>query len=207
LDETSLNGDGYRYEAIIGHGNTVVDLELTTTASHHFWKAPDTVKETEYASDMATNGGVEVSDSQADSGVAVELATQNEWVSWHVGVMDPGVYTVRFWVADVDETATFEIAVYDLNTGTVTSVVEANLTPARAGYNPAYELEFTADGVMDIAFQVTKTDTGADEVRVDRIQYEAQLATFLAGGTLTVEGVVDGSPTNAGEDVQVNVWY
>lgn len=206
-DITNLNGIVYRDEVVRGHGNTVIDVPLDSTGTYFSWAAPLVIEASEYAVNMFTDGGTEVSDTFAESDLAVELNAQNEYVTWYVGVLDPGVWKVYFYVADQDQSCTFEVAVYDLNSGTVTSVVELNVSDNRIAYAPAYELEFTADGVMDLTFQVTKTDTGTDRVRVDRIAYEALLDVFLQGETLTVEGVVTGSPTSTGEDVQVNVWY
>lgn len=206
-DITNLNGIIYSSEVVRGHGNTIINVDLDSAGTYFSWAAPEVISDSEYAVNMFTNGGTEVSDTFAENDLAIELNAQNEYVTWHVGVLEPATYVVDFYVADQDQSCTFEVAVYNINTGTVTSVVELNVSDNRLAYAPAYRLEFTADGIMDLTFQVTKTDTGTDRVRVDRIAYAVLLDKFLAGETLTVEGVIDGTPTNAGEDIQVNVWY
>lgn len=209
----SLNGLVYGTEEVRGHGNTIINVKLQTVTAtpsselYYYWAAPSVVSDKEYAVNMVTVGGTVVSDTFGEIDSVVELNAQNEFVAWYPGFLEAATYKVRYYVADVDQNSTFDVEVFDLVTGTVTAVIEQTVTDHRQSYEPAFELEFTTDGSKNIALQVTKTSNDTNRVRVDRIEYEAVLDSFLAGETLTVEGVIVGSPTNTGENVQVNLWY
>jgi hypothetical protein len=156
------------------------------------------------AEDATPGGGDQVSDAVATNDVAQELNAQTEVCEWNIGTLGAGDYTAKFWVRDLQGTADFDIAVVDEPS---TDIIRTNITLHRSTYEPAFELKFTSDGTEDFTFEVQKTDTGTDEVRVDKFEYELNLPTLHAGSTVQVTGVITLSPTDAGGDVQMNVWF
>jgi hypothetical protein len=171
----------------------------------HNWQSATT----DYGTEEAENGtgGTQVSDTLALNDVAMELDAQDEENYWNVGTLQAGDYRARFWVADTDQTSSFDLEVVDDHTGSPTTMASQSFTPARPVYTPAYEIKFTSTGAEDIYFVVTKTDTGTDRVRVDKYEYELDLPILHAGSTVTCEILVTGTPSTNGDDLQVTLWY
>lgn len=206
VDDTNLDGNSYLDEEQRGHGPTQVDLIIDQNQASHSWQSSTTPSGTQEAEDApATGDGVEVSDSLAINDTAMELDAQNDEQYWNVGTLDPGDYVVYFWVADVDRTGEFDIAVVDDHLGTPTTLESRSLSPARSVYTPAYELRFTSTGAEDLFFVVTKTDADTDRIRVDKWEYEFQYPVL--SGNVTAEVFVTGSPTTNGDDLQLTLWY
>lgn len=205
-NDTSLNGVTTVVEVTRGGGNTVVDVPVTTTAQYQFWQSSLTDFFSQEAEEAPATGGATVSDTLAGNDVAIELATQNQENEWQAGILDRGTYTARFYVSNYDKTSTFTVRIED-RVGAPVVLATKTVSDPRSVYTPAYELEFTTDGTLDIYFVVKKTDTGTDRVRVDRYEYEVQLPTLRAGTNTTVEVLVTGTPTTNGSDVQATVWY
>jgi hypothetical protein len=204
----NLNGNSFISEYQEGYGSTQIDLIIDQNQQDHNWQSPTTDYGTQEAEEApATGDGVTVSDNLALNDSAVELDAQNEEHYWNVGTLDPGTYVARFWVSDVDTTASFDIEVIDDHLGTPATMATYSLSPGRTVYTPAYELKFTSTGTEDVFLVVTKTDTGADAVRVDKWEYEVLHPTLHAGSTVTCEVIVTGTPTTNGDDLNVTFWY
>ena len=187
-----------------GFGNTTIDIDIQDTSQTQvFQTSLDDFAEVE-AEDATPGGGVQVSDAVATNDVAMELDAQNETNQWDIGTLDAGEYTAKFWVRDQEKTAFFDIAIIDQPS---TDIVRTNISQHRSTYSPAYELKFTSTGTEDFLFEVEKTDTGTDAVRVDKFEYAVSLPLLHAGSTVQVEGLITLTPTDAGGDVQVNIWY
>ncbi len=204
-DATNLDGNtlvvGVTTE---GFGNTSIDIDIQDTNQAQVFQTSTTDFDEQEAEDATPGGGDQVSDAVATNDVAMELNAQNETSQWDVGVLQAGDYTARFWVRDIDKTSDFDIAVIDQPS---TDIIRTNITLHRATYEPAFELKFTSTGVEDIMLEVEKTDTGTDRVRVDKFEYQVALPILHAGSTVQVLGLITLTPTDAGGDVQVNVWY
>lgn len=215
-DVDQLIGDGtnlstganvYVSTSVEGRGNTVIDVDCQTATSYFSWQSSTTDAGAQEAESSPAVGGSVVADTLATNDYAAELDAQSEENYWNVGTLDAGDYTAYFYVSDYDKTSSFDLEVIDDHLGTPSVMAAVSQTPARSVYTPAYEVKFTSTGAEDIFFVVTKTDTGTDRVRVDKYEYEVRLPTLHAGQNVTVEGVVTGSPTTPGANVQVNVWY
>lgn len=204
VNDTNLNGRSTISRVQEGRGPQNLPLVLNANQQYFSWASPTTPFGEGQAEDVAPGGGDPVSDLLATNDAAVELDTQNETCQWDVGTLQPGTYTFRFYVSDVDQTSTFEIAV--LNTAGPTTLVAQSLTPARVFYEPAYELRWTLPSATSIRLQVKKTNAPTDRVRVDKMSYEVLLPRLWEGQNFTVEVTQTGSPTGAA-DAQVNVWY
>jgi len=188
-----------------GYGSTVINLNVVTTAQYQVWQSSLTDFGSQEAESAPATGGTPVSDILATNETAVYLDAQNETNEWNVGVLDPGNYTARFWASDNILTALFDLEVRDLTGPTV--MESASIAIHRATYSPFFSLDFVSTGVEDIELRVKKTDTGTDQVRVDKYEYEAVLPVLHAGSLCTVEVLVTGTPTTNGADVQANLWY
>jgi hypothetical protein len=208
VNDTNLDGNSFISEQQRGHGITEADLTIDANQQAHSWQASTTKFDSQEAEEAPAVGGEPVSDNLAlSNSAAAELDTQNEENYWNVGTLDPGSYIAYFWVSDVNKTASFDIEVVDDHLGTPTLIESQSLTPARSVYTPAYELRFTSTGTEDIFFVTTKTDAGAGLVRIDKYEYEFEPLTLHGGSLVTVEVLVDGSPTTNGDDLQVTLWY
>lgn len=208
-DGTNLSAGANVYVSTTteGRGNTQIDVLCQTATDFFSWTSPSTASGEQEADASPATGGAVVSDTLAGNDYAAELDAQNEENYWNVGTLDPGDYVASFHVSDIDGTTSFDIEVVDDHLGTPTLITSSSHTPAGSSVYEVYTLKFTADGTEDIFFVTTKTDTGTDRVRVDRYEYEVNLPRLWAGQNATVEGVITGSPTTPGADVQVNVWY
>jgi hypothetical protein len=205
VDDANLNGTGYIYQDTAGYGSTQVDLDMTTTANAHAWQSTTTDYGEQEAESAPATGGTSVSDAFATNDVAMELDTQAETNTWTVGNLNAGTYTARFFAADSDGTATYQIRV--VNTTGPTTVASLNVSDG-SSYIPAKELTFTdTGGTENWRFEIEKTDAGAGVVRIDKYEYEAVLPTLHGGSTVTVEAVVTGTPTTNGDDLAVTLWY
>ena len=187
-----------------GFGNTTLDIDIQDTNQAQVFQTSTTDFDEVEAEDASPGGGTQVSDAVATNDVAMELDAQNETSQWDVGTLEAGDYTARFWVRDIDKTSDFDIAVVDQPS---TDIIRTSITLHRATYEPFFELKFTSTGSEDILLEVEKTDTGSDRVRVDKFEYQVALPILHAGSTVQVEGLITLTPTDAGGDVQVNVWY
>jgi hypothetical protein len=202
MNDAGLIGTGSVERLVRGHGPTIVDLDVQTTVQYHSWEAPLLLEDSQEAEDApAVSTGVDVSDAQASNGDATEL-TGTDTVNWPVGVLDTGVYTALFYVAPTDADAVL-LSVIDANGPTV--LASMTVAQSRPSYTPAFELEFEADGVADIEFEVELV-TGTT-VRVDKFEWQLILPTLHAGAVCTVEVLVTGSPTTNGDDVQFSIWH
>ena len=202
VSDTSLNGTGYISEYRKGYGVTVIDVDMTSTAQSFAWVSSTTDFGEQEAEEAPATGGVSVADAFATNDFAMELDTLAETNTWNVGVLDAGVYVARFFAADSDGTATYQVRVAD----GVAVVASMNVSDGST-YIPAKELTFTSTGIEDWNFVIEKTDAGAGVVRIDRYQYQVSLPTLHAGSTVTVEAVVTGTPSTNGNDAAVSVWY
>ena len=206
-DATNLGGNslviGVQTE---GYGNTTIDVDFQSTAQANSWVSSTTDYGVIEAEDASPGGGTQVSDATASADVAMELDAQNETCQWEIGTLDPGSYTARFWVRDIDLTSDFDIAVMQ-DMVTPSDILRTNISLHRPTYTPYYELKFTLTSAAYVWLEVKKTDTGSDRVRVDKFEYEINLPVLHAGATCTVEGVVTNSPTDAGGDGNVTIWY
>lgn len=207
VNDTNLNGFSYLEEETEGYGITTVDFVIDQNQQSHNYQTPATDFGSQEAEESPATGGTQVSDTLALNDVAMELDAQSEENYWNVGTLEAGDYRARFWVADVQKTASFDIEVVDDHLGTPSTMASESLTPARSVYTPHYELKFTSTGSEDIFFVVTKTDTGTDAVRVDKYEYVLDLPTLKGGSTVTAEVIVTGSPTTNGDDLQLTLWY
>ena len=205
-DDTNLAGTTTITTVTEGRGNTIVDLDVQTANQYQFWQSSTTDYGLQEAESSPAAGGVVVSDTLALNDQAVELASQNDQNSWNIGTLNQGTYDFRFWVADPDSSATILLEVVD-DTATPVVLASKTVTPQRAVYTPAYELQVTLAGMENVTMRVTKTDAGTGKVRVDRYEYEVDLPTLYKGQTMTVEVLVTGSPTSTGSDVQLTIWY
>lgn len=204
-DNTNLGGNQLVVRVQTeGFGNTTLDVDIQDTSQVQVFQTSTTDFDEVEAEDATPGGGTEVSDAVATNDVSMELDAQNEMSQWDIGTLGAGEYTARFWVRDVDKTSDFDIAVIDQPS---TDMIRTSITLHRSTYEPFYELKFTSTGAEDILFEVEKTDTGTDRVRVDKFEYQVKLPILHAGSTVTVEGVHTLTPTDEGGDVQVNVWY
>ncbi len=204
-DATNLGGNTLEIRVTTeGFGNTIIDIDIQDTNQAQVFQTSTTDFAEMEAEDATPGGGTQVSDAVATNDVAMELDAQNEANQWDIGTLDAGEYTARFWVRDVDKTSDFDIAVVDQPS---TDIIRTSITLHRATYEPFYELKFTSTGTEDFLFEVEKTDTGTDRVRVDKFEYQVVLPVLHAGSIVQVEGLVTLTPTDAGGDVQVNVWY
>jgi hypothetical protein len=204
-DATSLGGNvlavGVTTE---GFGNTTIDVDIQDTNAAQVFQTSTTDFGEEEAEDASPGGGTQVSDAVATNDVAMELDAQDETSQWDVGVLEAGDYTAKFWVRDLDKTAEFDIAVIDQPSS---DIIRTNIALHRSTYEPQFELKFTSTGTEDIMLEVKKTDAGTDAVRVDRFEYVVSLPLLHGGSIVQVTGVIINAPTDAGGDVQVNVWY
>lgn len=207
IDDSSLNGTGYVSSDTRGYGNTVIDVDMTSTDQYHFWQSTTTDYGEQEAEDAPATGGTPVSDQFATNDVAMELDTQNETNEWAIGTgLNTGDYVARFYAADTDATATYEIRVVDQDGGDTT--IASLIVSDGSTYLPAKELYFTdTGGTEDWRVEIEKTDAGAGVVRIDKYEYEAVLPTLHAESTVTVEALVTGSPTTNGDDLAVTIRY
>ncbi len=204
-DNTNLGGNTLAISVFTeGFGNTVIDIDIQDTSATQVFQTATTDFDEVEAEDAVPGGGTSVSDAVATNDVAMELDAQNETSQWDIGTLEVGDYTAKFWVRDVDKTSDFDIAVVDQPS---TDIIRTSITLHRATYEPAYELKFTSTGTEDFLFEVEKTDTGTDRVRVDKFEYRVSLPILHAGATCQVEGLHTLTPTDEGGDVQVNIWY
>jgi hypothetical protein len=209
-DGTNLSFGAFAYVTTVtdGRANTVIDVDAQTAGDTFFWQSSTTDQGAQEAESPPATGGVIVSDTLATNDGAIELDTQNEENYWNVGTLDVGNYVAYFYVSDVDQLATFDCNVVDDHLGAPSTMASITRSPGRIEYTPSYEVKFASTGVEDIFFVVEKTDaSGSADVRVDKYEYTVDLPRLWAGQTATVEGVITGSPTTPGADVQVNVWY
>jgi hypothetical protein len=205
-DDTNLNGSTTITTTTEGRGNQILDVVIQNTTNQlNSWVSSTTDAGEQEAEAAPATGGAEVSDQFATNDLVMELDTQNETNSWTVGTLDAGDYIARFWVAlETDATATLSV-INDI--ATPVTLASRNLNAARAVYEPAFQVKFTADGSETIKFQVEKTDATADTVRVDKYDYLVDLPTMYAGQTMTIESLITGTPTDAGGDVNLTIWY
>lgn len=202
LNDAGLVGTGVVERVTRGHGPTIVDLNVQTTDKYHAWEAPLLLEDAQEAEDApAISTGVDVSDGLAGNGTATEL-TGTDTVNWPVGVLDAGVYRAKFYVAPLDADATI-LSVIDANGPSTLATM--TVSQSRPAFLPAFELEFEADGVADIEFEV-ELSTGTT-VRVDKFEWELILPTLHAGSTVTVEVLVTGAPSTNGDNAQFSIWY
>lgn len=205
-DDTNLNGTVFIYETTRGYGATQIDVDMTSTAQAHNWQSTTTDFGEQEAESAPATGGTSVSDQFATNDVAMELDTQNEENSWTIGSLNAGDYVARFYAADTDGTATYQIRVVDTFGGD-TTIASMNVSDG-SQYLPAKELTFTdTGGTENWKLEIEKTDAGTGVVRIDKYEYEAVLPTLKAGSTVTVECVVTGTPTTNGDDLAVTAWY
>lgn len=207
FDDIALNGNAFVEEVTRGFGPTQVDLVIDQNQAGHFWQSPTTDFGTQEAETAPATGGTQVSDQVALNDVAMELDTQNEENYWNVGVLEAGEYVARFWIADPDVSASFDIEVVDDHLGVPVLMESRSIAPERPVYTPAYEVYFTSTGVEDIFLVTTKTDAGVGRVRVDKYAYEAVLPVLHGGSNVTVEVLVTGAPTTNGADLQISLWH
>lgn len=202
LNPAGLNGTGLVSRVTRGHGPTIVDLVVDDTGVYHSWSAPTQLEDEQEAEDApAVSTGVDVNDATAGNGRATEL-TGTDTVEWSVGVLPAGTYTARFWLAPISSTRVDLKVINDA--ATPTTLASTSILLTQSGYSP-FELEFEADGVMTILFEVSLvTGTAA---RVDRFEWDLILPTLHAGAMCTVEVLVTGSPATNGSDVQFGAWY
>ena len=204
-DDSSLNGTLYIEESTRGYGNTTVDLVIDANQQYHFWQSSETDYQEQEAETSPATGGVSVSDALATNDVAMELDTQAETNSWTLAsTLDAGDYVARFFVADTDATATYDINVID--TGGPTTMATMTVSDG-SPYIPSHDLSFTSDGTETWKFEVEKTDAGAGVVRVDKYEVEVELPTLHALSTVTAEVFKTNSPTTLGGDLQITAWH
>ena len=206
-DDTNLAGTTTITTVTEGRGNTVVDLDVKTTSQYQYWQSSTTDYQLQEAEEAPATGGTVVSDTLALNDQAAELAAQNDVNSWNAGVLQAGDYRFRFWVADPDGTATALLEVVDVAPATPVVLASQSVSPQRSVYTPFYELKASLSGAEDITLRVTKTDSGTGRVRVDRYEYEVDLPTLYKGQMMTIEVLVNGTPTTNGSDVQLTIWY
>jgi len=203
-DDTSLNGTMVVAEVTRGRSNSQIDLVIDQNQQYHFWQSSTTDYGEAEAEDET--GGTEVSDVLATNDVAMELDTQTETNEWNPGYLEAGEYIARFFVSDVEKTASVKCTVEDRDGAPATMETET-YTDGQTVYIPSHDIEFTATGAEDVWFVVEKDDTGSDAVRVDKYEYEVVLPRLYGGQTVKVECLVTGTPSTNGEDCQVTLWY
>jgi hypothetical protein len=204
-DNTNLNGDVFVSTQTQGRGNQQLDLDVTTDVQNHSWVSSTTDAGEQEAEESPATGGTLVSDQFATNDAAMELDTQNEDNEWEVGILEAGDYIAKFFVS-LGATATADLTVVD-NQATPVTLETRTINAARSQYEPAYEVAFSSTGTETILLRVEKTDAGSDVVRADKYEYEVDLPTFYGGQTFTGEIVITGTPTDAGGDVNVTIWY
>lgn len=204
-DDALLSGGSHTSQVTRGYGPTQIDLVIDLNQQAFSWQAPTTEFGIQQAEEAPATGGVEVSDNLATNDLAMILDAQFEFNEWGVGALDPGDYVFRFWVSNFHKTAVFQMTVADLNGPTTLATV--NVDSNRSVYTPAYEIELTLDGTEDIRLRVEKTDTGTDQVRVDKYEYELHPRILHADSAVVLSVLETGVPTTNGEDLQVSLWY
>lgn len=184
----------------------VVDSELATPDGYYYWQSSLTDGDSAEAEDHTD--GTETSDLLATNDVAMAFVTQNTINSWDAGTLEAGDYTGKFYVRDVGQTdGTMQIRVV-ADTATPTVLAYMDITsPGPIFYDPPQELSFTLTEDTPILFEAEKTDANSNELRVDKYAYVLNPPTFAAGTYMTVEMLIDGTPTDMGDDVNVTIYY
>lgn len=206
-DPSLLNGSVYISEFQPGYGVTTVELPCSSNVQFFEYVPPSATLVTLEAEDATLTGATEISDVVALNDVAVEMTGAGS-VVWTVGTLPAATYSFYVYAAAQSGAEPMDILVTNLGTGaslsgnvkSITYVMDRNL------YTPAIEVQFVSAGTENFELAVTKAAGGAP-LRVDRFAYEAYLPTFHAGATLDVEVSIVGTPTTAGSDVQLNLWY
>jgi hypothetical protein len=186
--------------------DVVVDYELATPDGYYVWQSATTDAGEAEAEDEV--GGLEVSDLLATNDVAMELDTQYEMNYWEAGTLEPGDYIARFYVRDYGQTnGSLVLRVRDdLATPTTLATTTIN-SPGPIFYDPPQTLNFTVTSSVAVVFEAEKTDANSNDFRVDKYEYVLDPPTFVGGSTITVELLVNGSPSYHGDDANFTVWY
>lgn len=142
------NGTSFISTSVAGRANTVVDVDVTTTAQNQFFQTSTDDFASQEAEDAPAFGGSLVSDILATNDAAMEIGAQNEFQDWRVGTLLPGDYTARFYVSDADQTGTFKIEVSDYGTDEVQSIFNGatggTFTISFDGQGPTAAIAFNA---------------------------------------------------------------
>ncbi len=187
----------------------VMNSELATPDGYYSWQSSTTDYGEMQAEDaMATPDGTQVSDLRATNDIAQSLDTQYDINSWDCGVLEAGEYVAKFYIRDVGQTNGTLVLRVRTDEATPTTLATTTInSPGSIFYDPPTELSFTVTSDVDVIIEAEKTDANSNEFRIDKYIYEVQLPMFAAETYLTIEASVTGSPTDAGGDANLTVWY
>ncbi len=175
VDDGSLNGVSTITEDTKGFGITQVDLIIDQNQAGHVFQTPTTEGASQEAETAPAAGGTQVSDTLALNDVAMELDAQNENNFWQIGLLQPGDYAFKFWVADTDLTSTFIMRVNELTKET------------QSLYNNSSTGDFT------ITFQGQETAAIAWNAAASAVEAALELLSNIVAVSVTGAGTI-GSP-------------
>ncbi len=179
VDDALLNGISLILENTKGFGITEVDLIIDQNQAGHFFQTPTTEGASQEAETAPAAGGASVSDTLALNDVAMELDAQNENNFWQVGLLSPGEYVFKFWVADTDQTSTFVVRTNELtvetqslhnnsSTGDFTITFQGQTTAAISWNESAANLKAALELLSNIiTVSVTGIGTAGDPWKID----------------------------------------
>jgi hypothetical protein len=142
----------------------------------------------------------------AHGGEAYQISAASHHCRWGVGNLPLGTYKFR-WVLNQGATDdTVQIQVRDEDTAT--NLYSLNVNPGMSSPYTKYETELTLTNASNnIIMRINGNNTAI--YNLDSFEYEKvrpDPVLFLDGDDVRVQAIITGTPTDAGDRVNIAVW-